>query len=116
MRYLAKRFRDEGFEVVFTNFLLPAEIVATAVQEDVAVVGISSSSGGHMPVLESLMKALSAVDATDVLVIAGGVIPANDVARLKEIGVGEVFGPGASAGAAVEFIQQHVEPRAEAGV
>ena len=52
VRYLAKRFRDESFEVVFTNFLLPAEIVATAVQEDVQVIGISSSSGGHVAVFE----------------------------------------------------------------
>jgi len=106
VRYLAKRFRDEGFEVVFTNFLLPAEIVATAVQEDVEVIGISSGSGGHMPVFEELVPALHAEGLDDVTIIAGGNIPPADAERLTELGVAGVFGPGSDPDAAVELVRR----------
>jgi len=106
VRYLAKRFRDEGFEVVFTNFLLPAEIVATAVQEDVEVIGISSGSGGHMPVFEELVPALNAEGLDDVTIIAGGNIPPGDAERLTELGVAGVFGPGSDPDAAVELVRR----------
>ena len=105
VRYLAKRFRDEAFEVVFTNFLLPAEIVATAVQEDVEVIGISSSSGGHMAVFEEVMRDLEREDLGDVVVIAGGSIPPADAEQLKTMGVREVFGPGSQPDDAVELIK-----------
>jgi len=109
VRYLARKFRDAGFEVVFTNFLLADEVVTTAVQEDVDVIGVSSSSGGHLPVFEDLMAALRAAD--DVLVIGGGVIPPADVRVLTELGVAAVFGPGASAESAVAFVTEHVRER-----
>ena len=83
VRYLAKRFRDEGFEVVFTNFLLPQEIVATAAQEDVEVIGISSSSGGHMEVFGEVMRELPKNGLEDVVVIAGGNIPPADADQLR---------------------------------
>ena len=105
VRYLAKRFRDEGFEVVFTNFLLPAEIVATAAQEDVDAIGISSSSGGHMAVFEEVMQALPREGLDDVVVIAGGNIPPADAERLREWGVREVFGPGTNPDDAVELVK-----------
>jgi methylmalonyl-CoA mutase C-terminal domain/subunit len=105
VRYLARRFRDESFEVVFTNFLLPAEIVATAVQEDVDVIGISSSSGGHMPVFEEVMGELQAQGLDDVVVIAGGNIPPGDADRLRAMGVREVYGPGSQPDDAVELIK-----------
>lgn len=105
VRYLAKRFRDEGFEVVFTNFLLPSEIVATAAQEDVDVIGISSSSGGHLAVFEELMRELPRDGLDDVVVIAGGNIPPADADRLREWGVREVFGPGSPPDAAVELVK-----------
>lgn len=106
VRYLAKRFRDESFEVVFTNFLLPAEIVATAVQEDVDVIGISSSSGGHMAVFEEVMAALPREGLEDVSVIAGGNIPPGDVEQLKAWGVAGVFGPGSKPDDAIEFVKE----------
>jgi methylmalonyl-CoA mutase C-terminal domain/subunit len=105
VRYLARRFRDESFEVVFTNFLLPAEIVATAEQEDVDVIGISSSSGGHMPVFDEVMGELAQRGMGDVVVIGGGNIPPADAERLRAIGVREVFGPGSEPDAAVELIK-----------
>jgi methylmalonyl-CoA mutase C-terminal domain/subunit len=102
VRYLARKFRDEGFEVVFTNFLLPAEIVETAIQEDVDVIGVSSGSGGHVPVLEEVMAA----GLDDVLVIAGGNIPPFDAEKLRALGVREVFGPGSDPDAAVALIRE----------
>ena len=105
VRYLARRFRDESFEVVFTNFLVPAEIVATAAQEDVDVIGISSSSGGHMAVFEELMRELPRHGLEDVVVIAGGNIPPGDAERLREWGVREVYGPGSQPDDAVELIK-----------
>lgn len=111
VRYLARKFRDAGFEVVFTNFLVADDIVATALQEDVDVIGVSSSSGGHMPVFEELMAGLRAASVDDVLVIGGGVIPDADARELASIGVAEVFGPGASAESAIEFIAGHVHER-----
>ena len=105
VRYLARRFRDESFEVVFTNFLLPAEIVATAAQEDVDVIGISSSSGGHMAVFEEVMRELPDAGLEDVIVIAGGNIPPADADQLRAIGVREVYGPGSQPDDAVELIK-----------
>ena len=106
VRYLAKRFRDESFEVVFTNFLLPSEIVVTAEQEDVDVIGISSSSGGHMAVFEEVMRELPNHGLEDVVVIAGGNIPPTDADRLRAWGVREVYGPGSQPDDAVELIKR----------
>ena len=105
VRYLAKRLRDEGFEVVFTNFLLPAEIVATAAQEDVAVIGISSSSGGHLAVFEEVVRGLGEQGLDEVAVIAGGNIPPADADQLRAWGVREVFGPGSPPDAAIELVK-----------
>ncbi len=107
VRYLARRLRDAGFEVIFTNFLLAEEVVNTAVQEDVAVIGVSISSGGHMVVFEDLMKGLRGARAGDVLVIGGGVIPNADARELEQWGVRKVFGPGSSAESVVTFIREN---------
>ncbi|HEX2088195.1 MAG TPA: cobalamin-dependent protein [Solirubrobacteraceae bacterium] len=106
VRYLAKRFRDEGFEVVFTNFLLPGEILATAAQEDVDAIGISSSSGGHMAVFEEVMRGLAAHGLDEVTVIAGGSIPPADAEQLRAWGVLEVFGPGSNPDDAIELVKR----------
>lgn len=116
VRYLARRLRDSGLEVVFTNFLLVDDILTTALQEDVDVIGVSSSSGGHMPVMEVLMGNLASVGANDMLVIVGGIIPANDVKRLKALGIAEVFGPGTSAESIIQFIRRNVRPKSDAPV
>jgi len=105
VRHLARRLRDSGFGVIFINFLLAEEVVSVAVQEDVDVIGISSSSGGHMPVFEELLEGLGKEELHDVLVIGGGVIPPHHVRTLKEWGIGEVFGPGASANAVADYIR-----------
>ncbi len=106
VRHLARALRDSGFEVIFINFLLAEEVVSVVIQEDADVVGISSSSGGHLAVFEDLMGGLSAVPRDDdVLVIAGGVIPPNDARKLQAMGVSAVFGPGSSS----QEVARHIE-------
>jgi methylmalonyl-CoA mutase, C-terminal domain len=109
VRYVAKKMRDAGFEVIFTNFLLPSEIVNTAVEEDVQVVGVSSSSGGHLPVFEDLIAGLKENGLDDVVLIGGGVIPRDDETMLKAAGVAAIFGPGTTAEDAIALIRERVE-------
>jgi methylmalonyl-CoA mutase, C-terminal domain len=114
VRYVAKKMRDAGFEVIFTNFLLPSEIVDTAVEEDVQVVGVSSSSGGHLPVFQDLIAGLKENGLDDVVLIGGGVIPRNDVDVLKASGVAAIFGPGTTAEDAIALIRERVAQNASA--
>jgi methylmalonyl-CoA mutase C-terminal domain/subunit len=107
VRYVVRKFRDAGFEVIFANFLLASEIVSMALDEDVQVVGVSSSSGGHMPVFEDLIAGMRQRGMDDVLLLAGGVIPKDDEQKLKSWGVRAVFGPGATAEEAIELIRRH---------
>ncbi len=113
VRHLARRFRDAGFEVVFTNFLVASEIASVAAQEGVDAIGVSSSCGGHMAVFEELMAALKKRGMEDVLVIGGGIIPPADADALRKMGVAEVFGPGATAEAAIELVSARVAAHAE---
>lgn len=108
VRYVARRFLDAGFEVIFTNFLLPSEVVKTAIAEDVDVVGVSTSTGAHMPAFEELLAGLQESGLDDVMVIGGGVIPTEDQRTLADWGVKAIFGPGATAEAAIELIVDHV--------
>ena len=111
VRYLATKLRDAGMEVVFVNFLEPREIIETAVDEDVDVIGISSSVEGHMPVAREITRRLKEQGIDDILVVFGGVIPERDIAPMKEMGVREVFGPGTSADAVIEFIRANAGAR-----
>jgi methylmalonyl-CoA mutase C-terminal domain/subunit len=108
IRYIARKFRDAGFEVIFTNFLRASEVVATVLEEDVRAVGVSSSSGGHMPIFKQLIAGLKESGLDDVMVLGGGVIPDEDEVLLKEWGVAAVFGPGATAEDAIALIEKTV--------
>ena len=108
VRLVAKKMRDAGFEVVFINFLLPEEVVRAAVDEDVDVVGISVSAGGHLPIFEDTIAGLSDEGRGDAITIAGGVIPPRDEEILRSWGVQEVFGPGTNAEQAIEMIERCV--------
>jgi methylmalonyl-CoA mutase, C-terminal domain len=111
VRYLATKLRDAGMEVVFINFLEPREIIETAIDEDVDVIGISSSVEGHMPVAREITRRLKDQGIDDILVVFGGVIQERDIAPMKEMGVKEVFGPGTSADTVVEFIRANARER-----
>ena len=89
---VARALRDGGMDVIYTGLhRTPEEVVAAAVQEDVDVVGVSILSGAHMTLLPRIVELLRASDAADVLVVAGGVIPDEDVPALRDSGVADVF-------------------------
>ena len=111
VRYLATKLRDAGMEVVFINFLEPREIVDTAIDEDVDVIGVSSSVEGHLPVAREITRRLKELEVDDVLVIFGGVIAERDIAPMKEMGVKEVFGPGTSADDVIAYIRANARER-----
>ncbi|MCL4183316.1 MAG: cobalamin-dependent protein [Burkholderiaceae bacterium] len=116
VRYLATKLREAGMEVIIINFLEPKEILDAAIQEDVDVIGVSSSVEGHLPVARRITQLLRENDKQDVLVIFGGVIPERDFAPMKEMGVKGIFGPGSSADSVIEFIRHSVrKPRVHAG-
>ena len=109
---VAMGLRDAGMEVVYTGIRnTPEQIVAAAVQEDVDVIGLSSLSGGHMAQFSRVMKLLKREKIKGVLVFAGGIIPDEDVRKLKKLGIKEVFGPGSSLASIAEFLKKSVWSR-----
>lgn len=106
-KVIAQALRDAGMEVIYTGLRqTPEQIVETALQEDVQVVGISILSGAHMQLLPLVVDLLRKNEGGDILVVAGGVIPKDDIPYLKEAGIAEVFTPGASIKDIIEFIQR----------
>ena len=105
-KIIARALRDAGMEVIYTGLhQTPEQIVETAIQEDADAVGISILSGAHMTLVPKVIELLKAQDAGDVVVTVGGTIPAQDIPELKELGVAEVFTPGAPTQAIVDFIR-----------
>ncbi|MGH8250036.1 MAG: cobalamin-dependent protein [Steroidobacteraceae bacterium] len=111
VRYLATKLRDAGLEVIFINFLDPREIVDIALEEDVDVIGVSSSVEGHLPVAREVTRRLADLGKDDVLVVFGGVIPERDITPMRQLGVSEIFGPGSSAATIIEFIRTNARTR-----
>ncbi len=106
-KVIARTLRDAGFEVVYTGLhQTPEEVVETVIQEDADVLGVSILSGAHMTLLPRIVELLRENEAGDVLVIVGGTIPGEDAAVLKQLGVAEVFTPGAPLGEIVEFLSR----------
>ncbi|OFX20845.1 MAG: methylmalonyl-CoA mutase [Anaeromyxobacter sp. RBG_16_69_14] len=114
-KIIARALRDAGFEVIYTGLhQTPEMIVATAIQEDVDAVGLSIMSGAHMTLFPAVIDLLREKGAGEVAVFGGGIIPQDDVPKLKEKGVAEVFLPGSSTQAIIDWIRQNIRPRAEA--
>lgn len=108
-RVVAFGLRDAGFEVVYTGLRqTPAQIVAAAVQEDVDVVGLSILSGAHVGLTRKVMDGLKAQGAEDIPVLVGGLVPEEDLAALKEMGVAAVFTAGTPLATIADFITAHV--------
>lgn len=94
-KFIARALRDAGFEVVYTGIRrTAAEIAASAIQEDVAAVGLSSMSGAHLRLFPAVVEALTEAGAPDIPVLGGGIIPEEDIASLKEAGIAAIFTPG----------------------
>jgi methylmalonyl-CoA mutase C-terminal domain/subunit len=108
-KVVARALRDAGMEVIYTGLRqTPEQVVSAAIQEDVDVVGLSILSGAHNSIIPKIMDLLKKNGAEDILVVAGGIIPDEDIPKLKEMGVKEVFTPGADTGDIVEFLRGQV--------
>jgi len=108
VRLVASRMRQAGFEVIFSNFLLTEEVVNAVLDEDVDVVGISASAGGHLAIFEDLLAGLKDAGRDKTLVIGGGVIPPDDEQTILGWGVSAIFGPGTNAEQAIEMIRSNL--------
>jgi methylmalonyl-CoA mutase C-terminal domain/subunit len=105
-KIIARALRDAGMEVIYTGLhQTPEQIVETVIQEDADAVGLSILSGAHMTLVPRILELLKEQGVDDVIVTVGGTIPSDDVEKLKELGVAEVFTPGASAQQAIDFIR-----------
>jgi methylmalonyl-CoA mutase C-terminal domain/subunit len=109
-KVVARALRDAGFEVIYTGLRqTPGQIAEAALQEDVDVVGLSILSGAHMRLFPDILKLLKERGMEKVLVIAGGIIPEDDIASLKKLGIKEIFGPGTPTGEIIEFVRKHTK-------
>ncbi|HEY7035750.1 MAG TPA: cobalamin B12-binding domain-containing protein [Thermomicrobiales bacterium] len=113
-KVMVRALRDAGFEVIYTGLFQTPDMIATAaLQEDVDVIGLSILSGAHLTLFPLIMAALKEKGIDDVLVVAGGTIPEEDVDEVKRMGVAAVFGPGTSLRSAIEFIREHAPRRSD---
>ncbi len=111
-RVIARAFRDAGFEVVYTGLhQTPEEIVEAAIQEDVDMIGLSSLAGAHRFLFPRLMELLKEKGVEDIVVCGGGIIPKDDIPKLKEMGIKEIFTPGTPLNQIVEWVKENVKPR-----
>ena len=108
-KIIARALRDAGMEVIYTGLhQTPEQIAETVIQEDGDALGLSILSGAHMTLVPRIMELLREQELHDVVVVVGGTIPHEDVAALKELGVAEVFTPGAPTQEIVEFVSAAV--------
>ena len=108
-KVIARALRDAGMEVIYTGLhQTPEQIVETVLQEDADAVGLSILSGAHMTLVPKVIELLREQEAGDIVVVLGGTIPNQDIPELKELGVAEVFTPGAPTQAIIDFIREAV--------
>jgi len=109
-KVVARSLRDAGFEVIYTGIRQTPQMIAeAALQEDVDVVGLSILSGAHMTLCPKVVELLRAQGQENVVVLVGGIVPDEDIARLKDAGIEGVFGPGTSTQDIVDFINNQVK-------
>ncbi len=111
-KIIARALRDAGMEVIYTGLKqTPEQIVETALQEDVDVIGLSILSGAHKTLFPIIIDLLKQKGLTDMLVVAGGIIPEEDISEMKKLGIKEIFGPGTRTDEIVQFIFENVPKR-----
>ncbi len=111
VKIIARALRDAGYEVIYTGLhQTPEMIVAAALQEDVDAVGLSILSGAHLTLFPAVVDLLRARGAADVTVFGGGIIPEEDITRLKARGVAEIFTPGTPTTDVVKWIETNLRP------
>jgi len=109
-KVIARALRDAGMEVIYTGLRqTPEQIVETAIQEDVNVIGLSILSGAHTHLFPRIMELLKKENIDDIIVIGGGVIPEEDIPELKKAGIAAIFTPGTDTRDTVKFIQENVK-------
>jgi methylmalonyl-CoA mutase C-terminal domain/subunit len=111
-KVIARALRDAGCEVVYSGLhQTPEQIVETALQEDVAGIGLSVLSGAHMTLFPRVVEILEERDARDIVVFGGGIIPGEDIRALKKAGLAEIFTPGTPLAKVVEWVDEHIPDR-----
>lgn len=111
-KIIARALRDAGMEVIYTGLKqTPEQIVETALQEDVNVIGLSILSGAHKTLFPMIMELLKQKGLTDVLVVAGGIIPEEDVPEMKKLGIKGIFGPGTRTNEIIQYIFENIPKR-----
>jgi len=101
---VAHALRDAGMEVIYIGNQMPKEIVETAIQEDVDIIGLSSLSGNHMILAPEVVRRLREKGTQEISVVLGGTVPPDDIPILKEAGISGIFGPGSSLKEIIQFI------------
>lgn len=116
IKVISRALRDAGVEVIYTGLhQTPEMVVETAIQEDVDGIGISLLSGAHMTLFPEVLRLLRERGAGDIVVFGGGIIPDEDIAPLREMGVGRIFGPGTSLDDVVAFVNEAFGEKAGTG-
>ena len=111
-RIIARALRDAGFEVIYTGLhQSPEQIVATAIQEDVDGIGLSSLAGAHDYLFPKIVDLLRQQRATNICVFGGGIIPQEDIPSLKEAGIKEIFTPGTTIEDIIQWVKNNIKPR-----
>jgi len=106
-KVVARALRDAGMEVIYTGLRqMPEDIVEAAIQEDVDAIGLSSLSGAHMTLFPEVVRLLKKRGSGEIVVVGGGIIPADDIPKLKRAGIKAVFGPGTPLGEIVSFFKK----------
>ncbi len=114
-KVIARALRDAGMEVIYTGLRQTSEmIIHAAIQEDVDAIGLSVLSGAHMHYFREVSEGLKARNASDILLFGGGIVPEQDKASLKDIGVGAIFTPGTSTQDVVAYLKQALAQRLQA--
>ena len=101
---VARALRDAGMEVIYLGNQLPESIVKTAIDEDADIVGLSSLSGNHMVLAPEVVRVLREKGVDDTKVVLGGTVPPDDIPKLREAGIAEIFGPGTPLKKIIDFV------------